>query len=1316
MALKVVSSYAPRKLKVISSYTPTKLVVSSSSGTGATYNPQKASNVAPKTYNPQKTATVSTLRKPVATDWAKQQAISMRKAEDARIAREQIKRRRLADAQANEVSTNQKGFRDKLLDKVSFGALRRQRGGRELAIQYHGENEKIWGGQILARQRRYETEGARLKDWVMQAYKERNESEYNKRLKYANSWLNKEYKDLTSDIKDYQNTQIELANYAQTPLKGKLADIGRFTKDFTSGIVGQSWNTLTWTASQPQRAVNTVKNLVNPNNQRLYYGGDEKKGGIKGGGWFNTVKKAYNESKDQRIVGFSKEEEAKQLEDIRKGTTARWGTNQTGIKGFFRNQELDKARVKYGDDVVDMLLDPMVYFSSSVEKAKNVSRIDKIYEMLGKNKTLSKMVVGGEFAKEWAKNSKGGKILSKLNQEWLSRGQKTSNTVSSLISDLSDTRSKFKDAKDATYNRYKGLMQEKNKVKSGFLRKQADYASRLENRRIVFKREAEKISEDFVKRLEDFNNNEVRAITKFARNGEWGTFDKLRIDKVKRAELEKFLGDYQNKARALAKSEGLTRTAKNYLPEFTGRGYDPTASRSVFGKRYLGQTKQQLQESIIMRDFVSNFDESSGYLKELASTEKSILRNAKKTSRGLTDFEKWQLELIAERKQQLERISSKYTKQFDLIRGAIQRTKNDAKPMLDFKRGQVRTNFTRQGLKNSVSDIYHAPMKIWKKSVLKFNPAWYVNNTLWNVPASVSAGGFDVFNEYKKLLLDKRYLYEVRKRLPEGVASKISEEIGGGALASKIEDTSRIATFLSLKKQGLSDELALKQVNRWLFDYKTKNWERPIKGLLPFWNWQKNLIKLSTTMPFTNPRSAKFYSGMYNQLYKRPYDQLPTETQEYIDPETGEKTTFDPRKFYKGKAKIGKNWYGLPFFAVNPETMLQFGVNPYVSTAQDYLTSKDRLGNTNADRKAWTILGERYPQVNLGRSIANRNNKDINTWFASTGNSKWAQGWDKSKSNYQQGLDNNRKFYNALKSFVGLPRGVKFDKQEYDLKKRLTDFNNEFFAIDWAKKEDADYKKAQLEKEKLASKYGFDLKKDIYDNYWSKYDTPQTSRTKVQKQEASQFSSDFWKGYYKLPKGSKAQASKRRPYVLNKFDTWANTNEFATNGYKKIPDIDPFELQRDENASLERRKLGKIKRQRYLEYQKAQKTGDWSWFEKNGRSSIKKSSPYQFKGKYFKSKETMNRYKRGFLWKEYFQLDSLQEKQDFLNKHSEIKLFEQPKTQEEWDRARELLRKRRKEKLDTIDGFVASRKRFAKKAESSLRSSFGFSRRIKYKF
>lgn len=1331
-------------LRVVNNYRPAGLTVKRNTGIQYGANPQvtrspQATRSPQVTASPQRTAPVSfgVYNRPnINPNWGAEQAARMNaEADRARLAA-QVQKRRLADAKNNELKVVSGGFGKQLFDKATFGNTRRQRGGRELAYYYWKENEGEWGTHIMARQRRYETEGARLKDWVMQS---KTEDEYNQRVKEATAWFDKEYNEITADIKDFQLTQLELANYAQSPLSGKAASMGRFAKNFIGGVGNTSWNALTWTTSQPQRLVNTVKNIAAPNNVRTYYGGEEKSGGITNPNMsvVDRIKAAYNASKDQRNYGMTKEEEERRLQSWTKQITLKDGSKRTVTR---TPSAVDKFRVRYGDDILDNVLDPMTWFAgagaaSKAGKVSNTSRFtsmvknklgDKFYDVASKNKWLRERVIADAFDRQvnpnrfvdWLRKPEGTKMSGFFNdnKEMIARRKQLSEMIDSLIDSAGgrELLKRWKNVKNSAFNdtelgrRFKTMTDEDAELLERFMN-YTTYADDVNPTNVMkqqFSWENVKLPRNLSKERRRFIEDTARALK---RHTDW-----LHSKDIEHARynVKQFSGTARRQAERQLK-DVYKAYRKSYIPgtrDFSNAKPFEEALKTTGDSRWFNKAQKRIKLQSAEELFGNISKRTSATMRNITPFAKDIKFDQLE---GLSD-------LIAE--------SQKLSKTLGVRKQSYKSTKLLDK-INDF----------------SLNNRKFTPTGIWKKFVLGLNPAWYVNNIGWNIPASISAGGVGVIPEYLKMIRKGKKIIE---QAPEGVRSNVSDMIGQGRLArfaSRIEDTSRVATYNALRKKGFGEEQARKQVNRWLFDYSTKNWERPIKSVLPFWNWQKNIVRLGTTMPFHSPRSAKTYSELYKKFYQRPYEQLPNEETTYEDPETGKEVTYNPRDAYKGKAKIGDKWYGLPFFAVNPETALQFGVNPFMASGMDYMTGTDRFERSNTDRSGFSILGERFPQYNLGRSFVNRDNKDSRFWFSKSNKSKMSQGYDPSATNYSEQLDNKAKFGRQLKSFFGVPRGVKFDEDEYYKKKRLTSFSKDYFAVDWDKRleqlkdeygdtykgyddPNSPYNVLQREQESIAKKYGLDLKKDIYDGYWSKYDTENTKQTKRLKEEANEFNSGFWRDYLSQPVGSKTSPSKRRPFLIGKYREWARDHTFAKNPYYKIPEFsvyddkgnktnakkskNPFVLESEEARSVARRAEGKRKYQRYLQYQKAQKSGDWSWFERNGRKT--KQTPFTYDGKFFKSQESMDRYIKGSLWAKYYELPKSQRK-SFLDANPQLEQYDTPTTPEEWTALRTKLRLERQEKTKGIAGFDEWRQDIVKRIEKNKPRNFGRSRRIRYK-
>lgn len=1409
MALRVTTQPTYTGKLTVKAYTPptTKLKVTTKPVnyvTPKTYNPQKSVSPMPKavspqtsTYNPQKTISAKQLQQAKAqklkvqqekqkADWAKQQAIKLRRQEDARIAKAKLQRKRLADAKNIEIAGHKQNWAGKLTLQSDFAS----RNARQTAQQYLEYNDKTWYPSILARQRNYENViGQKIQQLVNDAENGtiKNEAQFNARYAELLDWEKRSLAEINSDIDDFTREQKKLSEYTGKPITSK---IGRGLGTARSGIAkvgGFGFNALKKITETPERAVNTVKNLVNPNNLRLYYGGEEKKGDLRTGNWKQNIRNAYNASNDQRIVGFSKEDEAKRLARLQQGLDGRkQGTNIFGgstTSGFLRGGGIQKGMIKYGDDIANILADPLSRLpngwlgksgkavkGSGLGKytSKTVSRLsDDFYSYAGKNKTLQNMLISREAKKanpntfrKWL-----GKRAGSTTDDFRADNKQLIDFRKQLAQEFSAKSDEFRQLKKGVSGKTQAglskLTDDEARILQEFMLPQTfDNARRSKVAKNVF---------DWtdVDVPRGFNKASKRKIEDLARSlrRESDTLTKMAIDN------DEFYNAGRNKSRFLKssktykKGQGLQYA---YVPNYSPKSVAGRADKSKTASRWW--EKQKTGFGAIQQD-AKKLKASFG------KRANSQLYNDTKQGRWLAD-------------------------NADTYKDAIAKSSQ----ALDWRKQGYKAKWFNKVNEKSMHHKF-SPMRAWTKAVLPLNPSWYTNNLGTNIPSAISAGGIDTIPELLKLLRKKgRNFDDLPEELIDMLGS-MKQYSGGGKLgkfaSSATDDPFRIATYRSLRKKGMPEKQAIREMVDWFPDYKIKNWERPIKAVAPFYKWQEHLMKLSVKMPFKRPRSAKFYSGMHDQLFRRPQEKLPDQEQTYIDPDTGQETTFNPKDAYKGKMSIGNDKDGnprfinAPFWFMNPEAMTDFGINPFLSTAMDAYSSQDKWGNSNANRNMLQLLAEKFPQYNLGNKYLNRNNHRTEQWFSQTGKSKWKQGADQSLPNYDEKLDAGRDYSRQWKSFLGVPKTATFKKDEFDKKFRLSKFNKDFFGVDWDKrleeliKKNGDEYKAfedpqnpynirRAEQEALAKKYGFDYQKDIIDDYWSKYDTKTTARTKRAKEEAGQWTGDFWEDYLKQPAGSKTSASKRRPYLIDKYKQWAKDNTFAENGYRRIPKFtkyddkgnkteqkeirNPFVLKREEAESRARRAVGQAKYRRYLEYQKAKKSGDWSWFgnskrtfgtrkqspyrydgkffksqesmdkyrryaeyqkaEKSGDWSFfnkfpskkRKSSPYQYEGKYFKSQETMDKYVEGQFWRDYYALDNLEDKQALLQKFPQFKQFDTPKTQEEWDQVRAMLRKQRNDKLDKMDGFDASRQKILKQIESSIPSGFGGKKRLKYKF
>lgn len=454
----------------------------------------------------------------------------------------------------------------------------------------------------------------------------------------------------------------------------------------------------------------------------------------------------------------------------------------------------------------------------------------------------------------------------------------------------------------------------------------------------------------------------------------------------------------------------------------------------------------------------------------------------------------------------------------------------------------------RKRLANPIPDLqggWTNPTKIWKASVLGARPSWIINNVSHNIPASVMGGGAGTLKSYgriaRDMLKERKLTPKMLKNMPEEVlGNTMSKEGLGdklGAFGGWFEGLSRGAMYDNLIRKGMTPAEATKQVNRYLFDYSTtKNWERPIKAVLPFWNWQKNITKFVATMPLNNPRAFKVYKLIKQEFMDKPLSEIPDEIRSYTDPESGKEITWNPRKGYEGKIKIpGMGWRSVPFLPIMPDQLDQIGISPWLRLSEELLTGKDTFGNSlMRDNKILDRILNVFPQTGLIKDYANKDKKTTENWLSTSGYSKNSQGFDPSKPNYDEKLDNNKKWERTRNNYFtgGWGTFKKFDKAKYDDTKNYGAFTKDWFSRDFDKefnlpKETSTpeerqiaYEKKQAAKSDLAKKYGYDLQKDIYDTNWRKYDTEATRKAKeglqVTQANKSNFyktTGEFWKNY-----------------------------------------------------------------------------------------------------------------------------------------------------------------------------------------------------------
>ena len=1313
---------------------------------GANYNPQRTYNPQPQTYNPQRTAsggwnwTRAQQRQWAANEAAKrareyQETLRRQEAYNAMMRAKQ--KQKWKDDQNNKIKAK-KGLFASMFNTKLAEALARRLGKKrtpEIAWDQAEANANGWFGLIESEKRKAENDEATRALALLSASRDMSEEEWNKRVSDHYAEFDNRLGKVNKTIDRYNAEQKRLGGIAMQRSNTKSGKILQGVGKGINTVVGTPFRILNQIASQTSRGVNTLKNVARPNSIRTYYGGGEAKGGIKNDNWVRTLKNAYNVSKDQRIIGFTKARQA-QLEKA-------LGKKRYGSLSMINPRQT----VRYGDDIANILADPLSWVggrqagrvinkASALRRSLTAKAGNQAYAFAGKNNFLRDRII--------THAAKSGNTLPSRATQWLFKKQDNVGRQGRFFNEhlpaWKITHDQQMKSRRKSINAMAFARAERNRIKAELDRTLKSYKatkSQYDGRNIErFSKMDDRVAELVFKFRNQIAFNEGRATKKKPLS--WDGIDTTGLtakDKKKIMKTAYLVGESYRKLYA-----GGAKHGERYQYR---RGYNPVRWRKKpfnpldearTGKAWYtkAQEVQQMPDAKTIKESAK-----ARLLAQVFKENPDASRAVK-----LTDYDK-------KLQDEIQRLYGKVKKSHD-----IEKTKltpferlvgrNPVKPDQDWQE-KVRPL--------TIANRRYGAGGLWRKSVLAMNPAWYVNNIGSNFYSLAASSGVKGFSELGKITKSgsrgmwekhirrnkdyKTYHDKLKETVPTALKGNIEREYGEKArLGTAIEDAFRNANFSALKKADASDDEALQLTDRWFFNYSNRNIERPLKTVFPFWNWTKNLTRLGATMPFTNPRAAKSTNELYDKFYRRPYEALPDGEQSYVDPDTGSKVSYNPKEMYKGRLKVGDNWYNTPFFAFNPESMLNIGVNPYLMTGIEAANGEDRYGNTIANRKLMELLLEKFPQANLAMRYRDAGKSRFERWFTPSYMGKEKQGQDPKAPNYSASLDNMRRFKRSVKGFFGVPNAVKFDKKEFDTKTRLTKFNSEWFGIDWDKRLDeltkeagdkqfgfndpnSPYAKRKAEQEALARKHGFDLQKDIYDNYWSKYDTETTKRTKRYKQQAFQHSRDFWEGYHALPKGDRTHRSQRRPYTLAKFDEWERSGIFGKNPYLKFPNkLNPVALRSQEAKSAGKGKSRAVQwngkwfktpesRDRYIAGLERRKRGyrktavNWNgkWFKsaasrdryiaymRGNKSGRRSSTAVEYNGKWFKSPETRDKYKRAEKWKEYYALKTPDERRAWIRRHPELKLYDEPTTREEWDMVRARVRQSYRAKAAKLPRF-----------------------------
>lgn len=696
-------------------------------------------------------------------------------------------------------------------------------------------------------------------------------------------------------------------------------------------------------------------------------------------------------------------------------------------------------------------------------------------------------------------------------------------------------------------------------------------------------------------------------------------------------------------------------------------------------------------------------------------TDRYIMSNVKSDWRGANTkyMDRLEKELFDLKKGYRSEVGSAYAeaRRLDSKRGTLSRYISDRKTRKNINSGKYesRTGLGRS-VWNSTKDFATLPMSVWKKSVLKYRPAWTVNNIAYNIPASVLSGGAGALSESAKLLRPKNWK-QALKEVPDSVKADLTGEFGRGYLGknplkkfdskltkgySNIENWSRVAAFRAAKQSGLTDEQALKRVNKYLYDYKTRNWEVPLKQVIPFWGWSKNLSRAAVQMPFDRPIGAK----AFHEIDQYQEDQFDRDFQEKVPEllelgyteEQIESIKKEQSKYFKGKLKIGDSYISTPFNAFSDRGLSGVGVNPYLAALYESSASVDSFGNpvSGKDSTFTRRLISKFPQAELGK-------KAYDSWLVNSGKEKPSykyigergsegygltkekQGYDSSKSNYVQSMDPRAKLGQDALAFLGVPRSMEFNKDELVNNLRLQKVTDEYFKLNTKGME---FDVAEKARQDLFKKYNI-TSDDFYKGVLAKYDSDNTKRIKDLKEEAATKNKLLFDEYGAQPQGTRNQ------FAVNKIRELAEQGYFATNPFlKSFSWITPESAQRAEKQTLVQDALASGNWSKYTaKYGKTEKakardravaTGDWSEYASKYGTS-RKSTPYQYEGKYFKSAESMARYKEGKFWESY-SLSSKEQRKQLLADNPEFNRRANW-TDDQWNEWREDKKQKERESL-----------------------------------
>lgn len=1142
----------------------------------------------------------------------------------------------LADFDKQRKSDGKKNLLQKGWDKLTFGQDRRDVAAREYAAKKAaGIMEKDFAKyeqRILA----YNRIKARAQADIASAVETMtSQAEFDKFVAEQQAMVDKMYAGLEKDGAIYDAKVSAYGQSSERALTSFTANALRKTKDVAAvpgkfiwrSTLGSGWENVPSIVSAPARVANWMGN-INTNDRTIYKHDQTTMNRLKTGK--NAWQATFNqrEGNHKPYVDFTKanapqalKDEVKQLIAVRKkiGTTdpakLDYDTVLDGkLEVYNRNHRTYNSLAMVAKDPIN--------YSGGAGLVKNTKWGAKLGSLAKTSKATGWAYKGANTVSTAVKSNKAVKWLG---SEHKTHANRVSDAVTQELDDIAIKNPQIKNLVTA-WQKNKGVIKSQAKMD-----------------------EFKKVSDDFLALSKD----EVKMFQKYVRSrDDWTKVRNAdKLSPVQKTKLDLLSKKYQSTLEDLLTAEQKSGIAvkrrAGYLPQYQGKfslGVKKQA-RKITGNDSWWFTKQQKTQKVQSKEKLMKSLAARRYDSRVARKDLPVLR--------------------------------------DMVAGRADVGRN-------IDRIENMHKLIKKSKWEKFTDVASAPTKLWKKSVLLANPAWYVNNEIFNQIQGGIAGGLKFYKNQRgtqKYLQhiatnsNKRFLPSQAKKMVDDVASNVSKEVGKSKLAkfaSKQEGRSRIALYRTFRQNGLSHDEAVKRLDRSLFSYNTKNWERPIKTVVPFWAWQKGLGKAGARMSLDHPVAAQGFNKLdkyQDQRMNDHFDQAVPELKKlgYTDAEI-EEMRKEAAKYNKGKFRIGDTYFNTPFNAFSERGMDALGINPFIAAGAEVAGSTNFYGQKERGFESSFIrrFASKFPQIELGlqgkRSldVMRGTSKPVERYRGGKGSDgigygKEKQGYNSSKKNYVANMDPRRNLGQNALAFVGVPRRTTVNMNEFVERKKLQKITDEYFKTDWHSMEWADQEKGQAA---LFKKYGV-TSDQFFEGILSKYDTAITSGIKDQKKAAKIANGKLLDEYGKQPEGTRSKWAVNKLRELNasgyykdnpflyRFDwmtpdtvykadkstaylkakntgDWLSFNQkYGDNRSAKAKDYE--KAKKSGNWDAYQKKYG-VKSQKAKDYRAATASGDWTdYTKKYGR----KATAFQYEDKYFKSKESMEKYKSGKFWREY---------------------------------------------------------------------------------